>query len=111
MLLTVDNVVKICAVIITVAGAVRNILDAIKSFRAPSIDMAARITALETRMTEHDRRLIQGDGLFEMQAETNRATCEAMVALLGHAINGNNVEPLRQAQQRLNQLMIKRSAS
>lgn len=86
-----------CAAIITVSTAFSQITGVIKKFQQPGKDykeLEARVSALETKQsgTSADIRKILND---------QKVTQEALLALLGHAKNGNNMDALTRAEQKL----------
>ena len=91
----------LCGGIITISGAVAVVVAAINKFKAPEKMQTNRIQACEDRLL-----LLEADILKLKNAEkeieaSQRITHEALWALLGHSIDGNNVEDLRKAQSKL----------
>lgn len=91
----------ICGGIITISGAVAVVVAAINKFKAPEKAQTARIQACEDRIVllEADISIMKKDSK-EIEA-SQRITHEALWALLGHSIDGNNVEDLKKAQSKL----------
>lgn len=91
----------ICGGIITISGAVAVVVAAVNKFKAPEKEQTKRIQALEDRLisVEADIAMLKS-GTKEIEA-SQRITQEALWALLGHAIDGNNVEDLKKAQSKL----------
>lgn len=86
-----------CAAIITVSTAFSQITGVIKKFQQPGKDykeLEARVTVLEAKQngTSADIRKILND---------QKVTQEALLALLGHAKNGNNTDALTRAEEKL----------
>lgn len=103
----------ICGAIITVSGALTAIIGWLSKKRAPEKIQNDRITALETRMAEFERehttRFEKDELRLVRLEESTEATNEALLALLGHAINDNDVEEVRNARKKLENLLIKQS--
>lgn len=103
----------ICGAIITVSGALTAIIGWLSKKRAPEKLQNDRITALETRMAEFERehttRFEKDELRLVRLEESTEATNEALLALLGHAINDNDVEEVRNARKKLENLLIKQS--
>lgn len=74
----------------------------------PNNSQNERIAALEAWQKDVDRRLEKGDGQFVDVRDANKVTQEALLALLSHAIDGNNTEELKQAKKNLNDYLIKK---
>ena len=74
----------------------------------PNTSQNERIAALEAWQKDVDRRLEKGDGQFTDVKDANKVTQEALLALLSHAIDGNNTEELKQAKKNLNDYLIKK---
>ena len=103
------------ALVTAVAGAViliRNgaaaIIDLVKWWKTPNADQDKRIEALETITAElqrqakalHDRLDSNDDGMTIMY--------KSLLALLGHGIDGNNVDEMRSAKQEIQNYLIKK---
>ena len=103
----------ICGAIITVSGALTAIIGWLSKKRAPEKLQNDRITALEIRMAEFERehttRFEKDELRLVRLEESTEATNEALLALLGHAINNNDVEEVRNARKKLENLLIKQS--
>lgn len=103
----------ICGAIITVSSALTAIIGWLSKKRAPEKLQNERITALETRMAEFERehttRFEKDELRLVRLEESTEATNEALLALLGHAINDNDVEEVRNARKKLENLLIKQS--
>lgn len=103
------------AVVTAVAGAlilIRNglvaIFDLVKIWKAPNASQDKRIEALEETTAElqreakalHDRLDHNDDGVPIMY--------KSLLALLGHGIDGNNIEEMRSAKQEIQNYLIKK---
>lgn len=92
---------SVCTGIVTVSSAVTVIVNVIKKAKEPAETQNARLSLMEERLTAVEKRLDEHDELVVNLKEGNRVTQEALWALLGHAIDGNNEEDLRKAQSKL----------
>lgn len=103
----------ICGAIITVSGALTAVINWLARKKAPEKKQDERITALENRMKEfetvHSARLDKDELRLVRLEESTEATNEALLALLGHAINDNDVDEVRNARKKLENLLIKQS--
>lgn len=92
---------SLCTGIVTVSSAVTVIVNVIKKAKEPEETQNARLSLMEERMTAIEKRLDEHDELVLNLRDSNRVTQEALWALLGHAIDGNNEDDLRKAQSKL----------
>lgn len=68
---------------------------------APEATQNERISALEKWREDVDRRLETGNQHFTSIDEGNRVTQRAILALMSHAINGNDIDKLKDARNEL----------
>lgn len=101
--------------IVSVAAAAAVIGKVIQAAKKPNDEQNKRLDALEKRLKEHDERfdiykgyLSNDRGRLDNIEDGNRVTQQAILALLAHAIDGNNIEPLKDAKEALQQYLINR---
>lgn len=105
--------------IISVWAVVQIVCTLIKTFRKPELNQNERISRLEGKFEEIESTLKNRDREFMTFFDTdkqridqifraNSAMLQALLALLGHAINGNNQDELQKAQERLNEYLFKK---
>ena len=104
----VGGFLAICAGLSCIALAVSWIIKAVNKFRAPERKQDERITDLERRVAKHDEFLDRDKARLETIEEGNRVTQRAILALLAHGIDGNDVDALRAAKTELQDYLIKR---
>ena len=75
---------------------------------SPNRSQNKRLDDLELWRKEVDRRLSTGDDHFREIDNGNRITQKAILALMKHAINGNDVDELRKAEQRLEEYLVEK---
>lgn len=100
------DILAICAAVITVSGAVTAIAGWIAKAKAPNQRQDDRLTGLETRMDKVEERLESGDKRFMKQDENIKIIMESMLALMKHAINGNDISMLKDMQLKLERHLI-----
>jgi hypothetical protein len=105
----------ILAALLGLAGAIKLISDAIEGIiktvkfaKAPNDAQNKRLDALENRMDEVDRRLKADHGHLTKIDEGERVTQRALIALLDHGIDGNNIEQMQHAKEELQDHLINR---
>lgn len=109
-------IVAICGAIVTVAGAVTVIVKAIKQVKAPEILQNDRITACENNIADIYKKFMDYDMFLKRDKKRldkledgNEVVSEALLALLSHAINGNDVDGLTNAKNKLNNYLIRKN--
>ena len=75
-------------------------------FRQPDKRQDSRIKALEVQMETFREYLGKDKTRLDELDNGNRVTQQALLALLGHAINGNNTDQLRAAKENLQNYLI-----
>ena len=97
-----------CAGISVVAGAVVWVIKAIKAARAPAQKTEARIKALEESVERYEKYFANDKDRLDVMEEGNRIMQRAMLALLSHGIDGNDVDSLKAAKNELQKYLIER---
>lgn len=79
-----------------------------KALKAPTEALVARIEAVEKKMEGYDDHFSKDLRRIETLEEGNRITQRALLALMAHALDGNDVDSLRKAKDDLTQYLIDR---
>lgn len=108
-------VLAICTAIITVGGATAILARWIAKAKQPETVQNERITKCERDIGELNTKFDTVFALLDHDKKRldrleygNEATNEALLALLSHAINGNDVESLKAAKKKLETYLISR---
>lgn len=104
----VTAVLAVCSAIVLLSNAVEKIVLAVKAAKAPNQRQDERLKALEDWRQEVDRKLEADLKHLESIDEGNRATQQAILALLDHGIDGNNIEQMQHAKEMLQNYLINR---
>lgn len=72
----------------------------------PNKTQNGRLDALEEWRDEVERRLQNGNSHFDEIDQGNRITQKALLALMAHAINGNDIQKLETAKNELESYLI-----
>lgn len=104
----VAGILWICGTITAVAAAVTVIIKAVQRARQPEKSQNERIEKLEKKMEKYDQQFDNDNKRLKALEEGNRITQEALLALLGHAKDGNNKEQIVEAENDLKQYLINR---
>ena len=100
--ITPEGLQSFLVVLLFLLGAVATVgkaMEVIRSWRSPDRRRDQRIATCETRLAQDFRRL---DAL----EEGNRMQCRALLALLNHAITGNSIDKLKDAQAAINNYLV-----
>lgn len=105
----------VCAAIVSISAAISVIGKAIIKVKKPNDDQNKRLDDHEEWLESHDEKLKIFEGYFDRDKQRldtiekgNRVTQKAILALLAHALDGNNIEPLRDAKEALQKYLINR---
>lgn len=98
----------ICVAITTVSAAMAVLTKLIQKMKQPEKSQNERLDELEKIVKRHDE-LFNCDNvrLGELE-EGNKVTQQAILALLSHAINGNDTDKLTKARDTLQQYLIEK---
>jgi hypothetical protein len=101
-------VLATASAVVLLSNAAEKIVKAIKAAKAPNDHQDERLDALERWRTEVDQKLNRdNDRLGEIE-KGDRATQRALLALLDHGIDGNNIEQMQHAKEELQNHLINR---
>lgn len=111
-----SNPALIVAFVLSVFNLWDRIDSRLKSAKEPTKMLESRIEALEKTLdTDYGKRFSEYDAHFkadlqriEQIEEGNKVTQKALLALLNHAIDGNNTAQLKKAEEDLTQYLIDR---
>lgn len=95
-----------CAGIITIVNTWKAIREVQRE--SPSGKQAQTLKLHEERLKLIEDRLEHGDQRFEVIDSGNEITQEALLALMSHAINGNDIDSLKEARDKLQRHLITR---
>jgi hypothetical protein len=93
----IQTILAICGGVSIVGGAGAVIYKVIR----PAVSVVKRVEALEAKSVKDYTALID-------LAEADRAICNALLAMLDHAIYGNHVEKLEAAKEKIKDYLIEK---
>ncbi len=105
---TAQLIVAICAGFSTICVAVGWVVKIIRAIKAPSKELEQRISALEELNKTHAGYLDADKKRLAALEEGNRMTAKAILALLDHGIDGNDIEAMKTAKVELQDYLIRR---
>lgn len=105
-----------CSALITISAAVAVIINAVKKFKEPENvqnkkieDLTNEIKSIEARLSAHDEFFKNDNNRIAKIEEGNKVTQRALLALMAHAINGNDVDKLKKAENDLREYLINKA--
>lgn len=94
--------------IVLLANAAEKIMQAIKAAKAPNDHQNERLSELEKRMDAVEKQQDGDRRHFDSIDAGNRVTQLALLALLDHGIDGNNIDQMQHAKEELQNHLINR---
>ena len=91
----------VASAIVLLANAVEKIAKIVSAARRPNDEQNERINALELEIVEIKRKLDNDKKHLESIDDGNKASQQALLALLDHGIDGNNIEQMQDAKKAL----------
>lgn len=101
-------VLAAASAIVLISNAVEKIVKAVKAAKAPGDAIDGRISELENWRKEVDNERIGNQKHFKAVDDSNRVTQLALLALLDHGIDGNNIDQMQHAKEELQTHLINR---
>jgi hypothetical protein len=98
----------IASAIVLLSNAAAAIVKTFKAARAPNAKQDERLDALEAWRADVDRKLLNDNDHLTHIDEGNRVTQRALLALLDHGIDGNNIKQMQHAKEELQDHLINR---
>lgn len=92
----------IMGAIITILTVWEKIESRHNKFREPTNSLDTRVSLIEQKMREYDERFSRDLERLDKIEESNKKIQRGVLALLNHALTGNNEEEMQAAQKDLN---------
>ena len=102
------GIIEICGWFTVVCVAFTWMVKAFKGIKKPETTQNDRLTKLEVRMDAVEGFLGNDNRRLNTIERGNRVTQEALLALLSHAIDGNNIDDLKSARKSLQTYLMDR---
>lgn len=110
-----NSVVWMAGLIMSVWGVLGIIQKIIEMAKKPEKNQNIRMDQHEVWLKEHDEKIKEFESFFhsdktriDQLEEGNRIQQKALLALLSHGIDGNNIEPLKEAKAEMEKYLINR---
>lgn len=109
----VSIILGICAAIVTISAAIGVIAKLIVKAKAPEAEQNIRLDTIDKRLDDIDKTIAtfreyftNDDNRFKAIERSNKVTQTALLALLKHSLNGNDMESLKEAERSLEEYLI-----
>lgn len=103
---TMSDIVWICGAVCTMSAALAVIYGAYCKAKEPESVQNSRLDALEAQVKKFAEYLDRDNRRLNTLDEGNRVTQRALLALMSHAINGNDIDRLTKAKDDLQEYLI-----
>ena len=101
-------VLAAASAIVLLSNAAEKIGKAVQTAKAPNVKQDQRLKDLEDWRKEVDAKLSNDKSALETIQEGNHAMYKALLALLDHGIDGNNIKQMQEAKSDLQEHLINR---
>lgn len=108
LLVCFGAILALSGFITSIGNAIEKVVRWVKASKAPADNMDDRIKALEEWQKTVNRKLDNDQQHFEAIDASNRVTQVALLALLDHGIDGNNIDQMQHAKDELQTHLINR---
>jgi hypothetical protein len=105
----------ICGAIAVIGQAAKWIVEAIQTIRKPETKQNENIEKLEARVTNVESKVLQFEGYFKNDQDQLSELLEGMrvlqrvnLALLSHAIHGNDIDSLKEEEHELQEYLTRK---
>lgn len=111
----VTIILAVCAAIVTISAAIGVISGALAKIKQPDLDRDNRLDTCEKRLDALDEIVNKfkeyfdnDDRRFKEIEKSNKITQSALLALLKHSINGDDMTSLKEAEKSLEAYLIEK---
>lgn len=98
--------IAICAAVVTVSGAVGAIVKFITFLRRPEVKQNEELEKLTADMLSVQSKLNSDKARLDDLETGLKYTLESLLALLSHALDGNDIDGMKKAKKHLNDYLI-----
>jgi len=103
---TPSQILMLCSAVVLISSAVQVILNGFTKLSAPNKTQNQRLDDIEERLDKHEEYFKKDLLKFDYIDSSNRVTQRAILALLEHSIDGNEVNSLKKAKNELQDFLI-----
>lgn len=102
----IEATIKVCTAMTLITSIANIIATIIARAKAPEVKQDERITKLEERMTWAEEKLANDKKEFERYEKSNKIVLKSLLALMRYSIDGNNINDLKKAAEKLDDFII-----
>lgn len=102
------QLVSVCVGLTAIFGVIQIGVKAWKATQEPDKKQDERITSIEERLAKYDQFFAQDKQRLAELEEGNRVSQRALLALLAHGIDGNEVDGMKRAKDELTEYLVRR---
>lgn len=109
----ISIILGICAAIVTISAAIGVITKVLDKAKAPEVEQNNRLDTIDRRLDDIDKTIAtfreyftNDDNRFKAIERSNKITQTALLALLKHSLNGNDIDALKEAEKSLEEYLI-----
>lgn len=107
----ISLIVWICGAIVSISAAITIIIKVINKAKEPERNQNERITALESKVAKYEKYFDNDNKRLVELEKGNIVTQQALLALLSHAINGNDLDSLKEAKTKLERYLVNKGGT
>lgn len=108
-------ITAVCGAVVSIGAAVAIFVKIYDKIKAPEKAQDKRLELIEIKLDNHEKILekyqeffTNDDNRFKSIERSNKVTQNALLALLKHALNGNDVDALKEAEKGLEAYLIEK---
>lgn len=106
-------ITAVCGAVVSIGAVVALVVKVLDKIKAPEKAQDKRLELIELKLDKHDKVLekyqeffTNDDNRFKSIEKSNKITQSAILALLKHALNGNDINSLQKAEKDLESYLI-----
>lgn len=97
---------SVASAVVLLSNAAEKIVKAFKAAKAPANAQNEKISELEARIDDIERKMLKDEKQLKDTRECNHVITKGVLALLDHGINGNNIDQMKDARQDVEAYLI-----
>lgn len=101
----------ICGAIVSISAAITVIVRIIQKAKEPEKNQDGRIASLELKVAKFEKYFDNDNKRLVELEKGNIVTQQALLALLSHALNGNDLDSLKDAKAKLEKYLLNRGGT
>lgn len=102
----IEAIIWICGALITISGATAIVVRAVHKAKSPDNERDKRIEELSLSVAKHAELLAIDKKRLDTLETNNRVVMRALLALLSHGIDGNDIQAMQASKLEITTLLI-----